>query len=111
MYLSEEARKALPRAPFDAEEPMMRAVAAGQAGALRARMPQIMAPRLDALKQMYKVTTRDEMIAGVPAVRATPAAGVPAANRGKIMLNLPGGASSWGPRREPGCSDRYRSQD
>lgn len=96
VYLSEEARKALPRAPFDAEEPMMRAVAAGQAGALRARMPQIMAPRLDALKQMYKVTTRDEVIAGIPAVRATPAAGVPAANRGKIMLNLPGGGFIMG---------------
>lgn len=95
-YLSEEAKKALPRAPFDQEEPMMRAVAAGQAGALRQKMPQIMAPRLTRLKEMYKVTTRDAEIAGVPAVYATPAAGVPRANARKILLNLPGGGFVMG---------------
>ncbi len=96
VYLSDAAKKALPRRPSDPEEPMMRAVAAGQAGTLRARMPQIMAPRLDKLKQMYKVVTRDEVIAGIPAVRATPAGGVAKANRGKILLNLPGGGFIMG---------------
>ncbi|MFN3799943.1 MAG: alpha/beta hydrolase, partial [Sphingobium yanoikuyae] len=47
IYLSEAAKKALPRTPTDPEEPMMRAVAAGQAGALRQRMPQLVAPRID----------------------------------------------------------------
>lgn len=95
-YLSEAAKKALPRTPSDPEEPMMHAVAAGQAGALRARMPQLMAPRIDALKQMYKVTTQETEIAGIPAVRATPAGGVPQANRAKILLNLPGGGFVMG---------------
>lgn len=96
VHLSDAAKKALPRTPSDPEEPMMRAVAAGQAGALRARMPRIMAPRLDALKQIYGVTTRDELIAGIPAVRATPVGGVAKANRGKILLNLPGGGFIMG---------------
>lgn len=96
VYLSDEAKKALPRTPSDSEEPMMRAVAAGQAGALRQKMPQIMAPRLDRLKAMYKVETRVGEIAGVPAVYARPVAGVPKANAGKILLNLPGGGFVMG---------------
>lgn len=96
IYLSEAAKKALPRTPTDPEEPMMRAVAAGQAGALRQRMPQLVAPRIDALKAMYKVTIRDEQIAGISAVRASPAAGVAPGNRKKILLNLPGGGFIMG---------------
>ncbi len=96
VYLSEEAKKVLPRTPSDPEEPMMRAVAAGQAGALRQKMPQIMAPRLDRLKAMYKVETRVGEIAGVPAVYARPVAGVPKVNAGKILLNLPGGGFVMG---------------
>lgn len=96
VYLSEEAKAALPRTPVDPEEPMMRAVAAGQASALRQRMPQIMAPRVDALKTMYKVTTYNDEIAGVPAVRAKPTAGVAKPNAHKILLNLPGGGFIMG---------------
>jgi acetyl esterase/lipase len=96
VYLSEEAKKALPRTPSDPEEPMMKAVAAGQAGALRQRMPQLVAPRIDRLKQMYGVVTSEEDIAGVPAVRARPAGGVPKGNAGKILLNLPGGGFIMG---------------
>lgn len=96
IYLSDAAKKALPRTPTDPEEPMMRAVAAGQAGALRQRMPQLVAPRIDALKAMYKVQTREDVIAGVPAVRATPTTGAAPGNRGKILLNLPGGGFIMG---------------
>jgi acetyl esterase/lipase len=96
IYLSDEAKKALPRTSSDPEEPMRRAVAAGQAGALRQKMPQIMAPRLDRLKAMYRVETRTGDIAGVPAVYARPVAGVPKANAAKILLNLPGGGFVMG---------------
>lgn len=96
IYLSDEARKALPRTPTDPEAPMMQALASGQAGAMRARIGQFMAPRLDRLKAMYKVTTREGEIAGVPTVHATPVGGVPGGNAKKILLNLPGGGFVMG---------------
>jgi monoterpene epsilon-lactone hydrolase len=69
LYLSEEARKALPRTPV---------------------------PRHKVLKEMYKVDTREGTIAGIQAFYATPANGVPKANRDKILLNLPGGGFVMG---------------
>ena len=96
VYISDEARKALPRTPTDPEAPMMRALAAGQAGAMRAKIGDYMKPRLDTLTTRYKVTTRATTIAGVPAVMATPTAGVPKANARKILLNLPGGGFVMG---------------
>jgi acetyl esterase/lipase len=95
-YMSDEAKRALPRTPTDPEEPMRQMLAAGQVGAVRPKIGQIMAPRIDQLKAMYQVTTRDAEIAGVAAVYATPAGGVPKANTGKIMLNLPGGGFIMG---------------
>ena len=94
-YLSDEARKALPRTPADPEA-AMRGLAPAQVGVLRGRMPQIMAPRLAKLRQGYRVNTRDGAIAGIPASFAVPAGGVAARNRGKIMLNLPGGGFVMG---------------
>ena len=96
LYLSEEAKKALPRTPTDAEAGMLRALAAGQIGALRARMPQLMGGRIKKLSDTYRVAMRATEIAGVPAVFATPIKPVPAANRKKILLNLPGGGFFMG---------------
>ncbi len=96
IYLSEEARKALPRAPTDPEAGMVRALAAGQVAELRQRMPQLMGPRLKRLTDMFGVTTRASEIAGVPAVYAMPVRSVPTANRNKILLNLPGGGFVMG---------------
>jgi hypothetical protein len=89
IYLSDEAKKALPRKPTDPEA-MMRSMSPAQIGAVRLQMAQIMRPRLNPLKEIYKVITRNAEIAGVPAVYAAPAGGVPKANTGKILLNLPG---------------------
>lgn len=94
IYLSDEARKALPRTPTDPEA-MMRTIPPERMGAVRKQVPQIMAARLDPLRAKYKVTTRDAEIAGVPAVYATPA-DIPAANRRKILFNLPGGGFVMG---------------
>jgi acetyl esterase/lipase len=96
IYLSDEAKAKLPRKPTDPEELMFQALAAGKAGEMRAAMPRYMAPRLAHIKELYPVTTQDEVIAGVPAVRFTPNKPIPAANRGKIMLNLPGGGFVMG---------------
>jgi acetyl esterase/lipase len=95
IYLSDEARKAQPRTPTDPEA-MMRSLPPERIGPLRLQMGQIMAPRLDPLRAKYKVVTRNAEIAGVPAVYATPAGGVPKANAGKILLNLPGGGFVMG---------------
>jgi epsilon-lactone hydrolase len=96
IYMSEDAKKALPRTPSDPEALMLRALAAGQVGELRKRMPELMGARTKKLADMYGVTTRAAEIAGVPAVYATPAKPVPAANRKKILLNLPGGGFVMG---------------
>jgi monoterpene epsilon-lactone hydrolase len=89
-----EAKKALPRKPTDPEA-QMRMIPPERMAGVRAQMPQIMAARLNPQKEKYKVTTREAVIAGVTAMYATPA-GVPAANRGKILLNLPGGGFVMG---------------
>jgi acetyl esterase/lipase len=96
MYLSDAAKAALPRKPSDPEEGMFRALASGQAGEFRKRMPEFMAPRLKHLTDLYPVTMRDTTIAGVPAVIATPVKPIPKANRRKILLNLPGGGFVMG---------------
>ncbi len=96
LYLSEEAKKALPRAPSDPEALMLRALAAGQAGELRRRMPELMGGRTRKLADSYKVGMRTSEIAGVPAVYALPIKPVPVANRRKILLNLPGGGFVMG---------------
>lgn len=96
MYMSDEASKALPRKPHDPEEMMFRALAAGQAGEMRKKMPQFMAPRFQHLTELYPVTMRNATIAGVPAVYATPVKPIPARNKRKILLNLPGGGFVMG---------------
>lgn len=96
IYMSDEAKKALPRTPSDMEAGMFQALAAGTAGALRKRMPELMGPRIKKLGETYRVITRTAEIAGVPAVYATPVKPISKANRKKILLNLPGGGFVMG---------------
>jgi acetyl esterase/lipase len=96
LYLSDEAKAAMPRTPADPEEMMFQVLAAGQAGALRARIGQFMAPQIKHHVDLYPVTMRETTVAGVPAVFVTPAKPMPAANRKKILLNLPGGGFVMG---------------
>lgn len=96
LYLSDEAKKALPRTPTDPEAGMFRALASGKVGEIRKMMPQLMGGRIKKLSEMYGVTTRATEIAGVSAVYALPNKPLPAANRKKILLNLPGGGFVMG---------------
>ena len=96
LYMSDEAKAALPRKPSDPEEGMFRALAAGKAGEMRKRMPEFMAPRLKHLTELYPVTMRATTIAGVPAVIATPVKPLPKGNSRKVLLNLPGGGFVMG---------------
>jgi acetyl esterase/lipase len=95
-YMSEEARKALPRTPADPEAPMYQLLASGRAGEVRKQLPGLMAARVGRLADRYPVKMRTTEIAGVPAVIATPAGQIPPANRKKILLNLPGGGFVMG---------------
>lgn len=104
-YMSEEAKAALPRKPTDPEEGMFRALAAGKVGELRKRMPELMAQRTKHLSDLYPVTLRTTTIAGVPAVYATPVKPIPAANKRKILLNLPGGGFVMGEAGSTGMTE------
>lgn len=75
---------------------MVRALASGKVGEFRKRMPEYMAPRIKHLTALYPVTLRNAEIAGVSAVYVTPVKPMPAANRKKILLNLPGGGFVMG---------------
>lgn len=105
IYLSEEAKKALPRTPTDPEEGMLRALAAGQAGEMRKKLPQFMAPRIKHLADLYPVTMRQTTIAGIPAVIATPVRPVPGRNKRKIIVNLPGGGFVMGEAGSTGMTE------
>ncbi len=96
IYVSDAAKKAMPATPTDQEAQMRQMLAAGMVPAIRPKIGQYMAPQIDKLKALYPVTTRDDVIDGVPAVHVTPAGGVPKANAGKILLNLPGGGFVMG---------------
>lgn len=105
IYVSEEAKMALPRTPTDPETGMMQALASGKVGELRKQMPQFMAPRINHLVELYPVTMRTTEIAGVPAVIATPVAPLPGDNKGKILLNLPGGGFVMGEAGSTGMTE------
>ncbi|MEG3143638.1 alpha/beta hydrolase fold domain-containing protein [Sphingomonas sp. RT2P30] len=96
VYVSAEAKAAMPAKPTDPEAQMLKMLAAGMVPAVRPKIGQYMAPQIDRIKALYKVTTRDATIAGVPAVYVTPAGGVPKINKSKILLNLPGGGFVMG---------------
>ncbi|CAN7500840.1 alpha/beta hydrolase fold domain-containing protein [Phenylobacterium sp. LjRoot219] len=96
IYLSEKAKAALPRKPTDPQEQMYRALQAGKAGEMRARIGEFMAPTIKHHADLYPVTMAPTTIAGVQAVRVSPVKPIPAANKKKILLNLPGGGFVMG---------------
>jgi hypothetical protein len=96
LYMSDEAATALPRKPFDMEEPMYRAVAAGQAGKMRKQASQFTGPRFKHLTGLYPATLCAATIAGVAAMYATPVKPMPARNKRKVLLYLPGGGLVMG---------------
>jgi acetyl esterase/lipase len=104
-YLSPEAKAALSRPGIDGDDMLAKVLSSGKAGDLRARMPQLMAKQIGHLLDLYPVTIEKSVIAGVPAVTATPKAGIPAANRRKILLDLPGGGFVMGEAGSTGMTE------
>jgi monoterpene epsilon-lactone hydrolase len=50
----------------------------------------------DRMKQVYPVSIRRDTIGGIPVEIVTPAGGVKPQNRGRVLVNLHGGAFMWG---------------
>lgn len=95
-YLSEAAVAELPRKPVDQIGQLDQLLKAGRVPQVRPMIPQFMSGQIDALKALYGTTTEVGELGGVPAVFFEPAGGIPEANRGKVLLNLPGGGFIMG---------------
>lgn len=54
--------------------------------------------RVRRLRALFAVTVEETRIGGVAVQIVTPAGGVPAENRGRLLINLHGGAFLWGAR-------------
>ena len=52
--------------------------------------------RVRRMRAMYEVTVTDVTIGGVHVQRVVPTAGVAPSNRGRVLINLHGGAFAWG---------------
>lgn len=52
--------------------------------------------RVERMRKLYPVRVRHAEIAGVPVDIVEPQAGVPEGNRGRVLVNLHGGAFLWG---------------
>jgi len=68
----------------------------GPIDASRRYYDAINSDRVQRMKKLYPVEIKSERIAGVGADIVTPASGVSAANRGRVLINLHGGAFLWG---------------
>jgi len=89
IYLSEEARKSLPRRPFDANAMLTQLIEKGQVPATRQMMARNMASAVRKLAEQHQVTYREVTVGGIHGYLVTPAKRSGA--RGNILINLPGG--------------------
>jgi len=89
VYLSEEARKSLPRRPLDANDMLTRLIEGGRVPAARAAVAKNMAAKAARMAERYHVTYRETLAGGRPAYLVTPD-DRPRGDR-RILVNLPGG--------------------
>lgn len=89
VYMSAEAKKALPREGTDSDY-WERLMTSGDAPAQRKAGANNLG-WIKHVKDLYPATTEEVTIAGVHGYRVTPAGGVPRQHRGKILINLSGG--------------------
>jgi hypothetical protein len=125
-YMSPEAKQALPRAVSeDGNDAWARKRADGTARVERHTTTRNIA-WIKHISDRYPVQTEEITIAGIHAYRVTPLGGVPKHNRGKVLINLPGGgfvgasAADGGlnesncrrscPVFRPPCSSRVRAR-
>ncbi len=93
-FLSPEGRAYLNRHLHDMQDPTMTYAEKG--------IPRFMQPYLERDKSLYPVTVQDTQVGGVHVLVYEPAAGVDAAEKSRVLINLHGGGFSgcW-----PGCAE------
>ena len=96
--LSDEARKALQRpteGPGAAQPSPANAMSMAER---RVAMNNDLQPRVQHMRDLYPVDIEETTIDGIPVAIITPKGGIPARNRNRIMLNVPGGGFVTGIR-------------
>jgi len=91
IYLSDEARKSLPRRPFDANDTLTRLIEKGRVPMARASMQQAMSRSVKALAARYGVTYRETSVGGVHGYLVRPLRPIERRYRNRILVNLSGG--------------------
>ena len=91
VYLSDEARKSLPRRPFDANDMLTQLIEKGRVPTARQTMARNMASAVRKLAEQHQVTYREVTMGGVHGYLVTPAKRSAGGKRGNILINLPGG--------------------
>lgn len=91
VYLSDEARKSLPRRPFDANDMLTQLIEKGRVPAARQTMARNMASAVRKLAEQHRVTYREVTMGGVHGYLITPIKRSAGGKRGNILINLPGG--------------------
>lgn len=91
VYLSDEARKSMPRRPFDANDMLTQLIEKGRVPVARQGMARGMASQMRKLAEEYQVSYREVTVGGVHGYLVTPAKPSQGGKRGNILVNLPGG--------------------
>lgn len=89
-YLSEAAKKGLPRSAVDMSGVLDKFVRSGSVPRVRAGMAKATAGRVEALRQRYGVTTEEAVVGGIHGYWVRPAHARRRDRR--VLLDLPGGA-------------------
>jgi len=90
VYLSDEAKKSLPRRPVDANDMLTRLIERGRVDETRRQYAKGLTKKIAAMAEEYGVTYRETTVGGVHGYLVTPGKMAPRA-RGKMLVNLSGG--------------------
>ncbi|CAD7337905.1 alpha/beta hydrolase [Sphingomonadales bacterium 56] len=91
VYLSEEAKKALPRRPLDANDMLTQLIEKRRVPATREMMTRGAASMVRKLAEEYRVNYREVTVGGVHGYLITPDKRSGRGKNGNILINLPGG--------------------
>ncbi|HWV13677.1 MAG TPA: alpha/beta hydrolase fold domain-containing protein [Sphingobium sp.] len=91
VYLSEEAKKSLPRRPLDANDMLTQLIEKGDVPEARKIMARSAASTIRKLAEQYEVSYKEVTVGGVHGYLVTPKRRSGRAKQRNILINLPGG--------------------